>query len=551
MNNIRIEAKRVREMLKFPNFWFTLLFLAGSGVFLLGMPKHGDDYWFMELLRPWFSAQGITDPEGGGDIFAAGIPVDALLQTWRFHIATDNARLANMILTVILLFPNWVGSLIVLLSAAYAMIRGFRLVGLDWLRSPFSPLALALFWFTLPWYEYMGTLTYSFNYVVPTGLVVLLLGRLMTGGHGSAPGLTVTFLLSVVAGAWHEAFALPLICGVIFTLLLPGRRKTPLLVALAGLIPAFCLSFFTPGTKLKAGYSIIGLFPGFEAYRTADLFMTEWVFFVALALIIIYLCINKMRGQLLRARNLWVIFAMCCASLYILSLQCIIAGRVGWLCGFFSIPLLMALLKTACPERLRRMRAWRISARAAGALIMIPVLWSLFLVGREALGLRREMKRLVADVARSHEPKVRFADFRSVTVYNPLMMRAPGRDFATAGMWALGKYFYPGSDPYYPVIVPEALRNVTSETGEPVAGPGGARLYEGYYYMPFDGYGMIVATVATDFGKGYVDLPVETVAFRSEADGRTYLWIEAAPSHYVAYFKPILRIGEVTVRRRL
>lgn len=72
---------RLRLLACWNGLWL-LLFFVGIGFFFIVMPKSVDDFWYMFHLQPWFAGQSIDLPENGGDIISAGIPWDAITQTW-------------------------------------------------------------------------------------------------------------------------------------------------------------------------------------------------------------------------------------------------------------------------------------------------------------------------------------------------------------------------------------------------------------------------------------------------------------------------------------
>lgn len=73
MNISVLDWLRIRGYVNWNMLWI-LLYMVGFGVFIIGMPKYIDDYWYMAPLKPWFDSQGIINPDKGGNIIEAGIP---------------------------------------------------------------------------------------------------------------------------------------------------------------------------------------------------------------------------------------------------------------------------------------------------------------------------------------------------------------------------------------------------------------------------------------------------------------------------------------------
>ena len=174
MKNIRDLLSRYISGLTWNCLWI-FLFMVGFGVFFIGMPKFMDDYWYMMHLRPWFESQGIVYPENGGNIFKAGIPWEAILDTWYEHYEEDNIRLGNLVAPILLLFPKWIGSGICLACLVYSIIVGLGLTGIDWRNSRLVPVALFLCTFFMPWRDHLGALDYQLNYIVPTAISIGLI----------------------------------------------------------------------------------------------------------------------------------------------------------------------------------------------------------------------------------------------------------------------------------------------------------------------------------------------------------------------------------------
>ncbi len=177
------------------NLWgwvLTGLYMAGFMCFFTFMPKCSDDYWYMMFLRPWYAAQGIIDPENGGNIFKAGIPFDAIWETWKNHYDIDNVRLGNLLAPVLLMFPKWLGSGLMGIVWLYVTISAFRVAGIEMRNTLIVGVALVLFYFLLPWRVRMGALDYQLNYIPSSALVLwlfLLLRRLRGGSARLGQGI--------------------------------------------------------------------------------------------------------------------------------------------------------------------------------------------------------------------------------------------------------------------------------------------------------------------------------------------------------------------------
>lgn len=204
-----------------------MLCAVGFGCFFICMPKHGDDFWYMEPFRDWFLKQGILYPEDGGNIFTAGFPWRDIKYCWKYHWIYDNMRFCNMAVAVMLLFPKWVGGAVVAISWTLAMKGSQLLMQSERHIKTALPIFLAIImWVVLfPWYDMMGSEVYEFNYVVSSGLGISLCVwlRSYSASRGNLIAITI---FSFILGGWQECFSFPILCGILASLpLLSGEQR--------------------------------------------------------------------------------------------------------------------------------------------------------------------------------------------------------------------------------------------------------------------------------------------------------------------------------------
>lgn len=522
------------------NFWLLAIYFALFGFFLIGMPKYIDDYWFMEFLRPWFDAQGIADPDGGGNIFKAGIPWREIAATWWHHYEYDNIRLANIMVVIFLMFPKWLGSGVALVAWMYAVVRGFGLAGLDWSRSPLLPVALALYYVLMPWSDSFGSMDYQFNYLVPAAGAVWLLMRVSRRRTGLV-WWTGTVVLGILVGWWHEGVGVPLACGLVALLIFrPYRTPGVLITALAIFATVFTvLSGPGMGERVEGEASLVWPLP---AWLISEFVRIEWVFVVDLLLMGVLLLKGGLKS-LLTPRTV-VPAAICLASvaiMYVISVK----PRVGWMCAEFSIVLFTVLLPMALPC----MRGYNMANRIVGLVLIGCVCAMMTVTDVEVVRLRKVGKEVVAKVSGDRSLRYVFAPLKYMSEQSPLQLMMPTRMWGSTGQMYLCRYFTGDRGTARMYIVPEELESVTAESGESVPGSGGWRRYKGKYFRPVSGleYTTFSRKVQLDFGKGYVDAFCMASVFRSSADGRDYIFIEPELSWYLTHFKTVKAIGELKI----
>lgn len=523
------------------NYIWVGIYFLGFGIYLIGMPKYIDDYWYLEQFRGWFSGQGIEDPEWGGNFFKAGFPWREMVDTWEWHYENDTFRLGNILVVPFLLLPKWVGSSVAFGFWIYAVVGGMRLVGIDVRRSPLVPVALAVYYVLMPWRYYMGSLDYQFNYLIPSGLLVWLLMRLKGDKYSSVPGLTGTAVLSFVLGWWHEGFGVPALCGVFIMLMMSRFRNKAMIWSLIGLIVGLILDMSSPGIRERAGDS--AGYSGVTVNTIFELVRSEWMFFLGIILLTSGFCSRRIRVRLLGKAWVWSIGAVCLASC---GLWIMIQGgdRVGWACGLLSVPFCLGIMKLYWPKFTGSYGA--LSAILT-AVIMGIVVAGLVMIDVETMRLRRQHSRIMATVASNPVPQAIFEDYRCMGEQSPLMLGMPSWSFSGSGLRYLSHYFLNSGEGHRIYCVPRELEGVRSDSGTPVPGSGGFREVEGKYFAPYEGplEGQKTMKIELDFGKGYTNAFCIAGVFTSKGDGKRYVFIDPNLGWYVTYFKRVKKVGRL------
>lgn len=523
------------------NYLWLAVYFVGFGVYLIGMPKYIDDYWYLEYFGDWFSSQGISDPEWGGNFFKAGVPWREMMDTWEWHYENDTFRLGNILVVPFLLLPKWVGSSVAFGFWIFAVIGGLRLVGIDVKRSPLVPLALASYYVLMPWRYYMGSLDYQFNYMIPSGLLVWLLARLMSRKEATARRIFPTALLAFVLGWWHEGFGVPACCGVFVVYATDRFRNREALTALIGLAAGVALTLFSPGIRDRAQYANVVF--DFTIFTVIDLLRSEWAFICGVFLLSAGLFIREYRRRLLGTPWIWILGAVCSASC---GLWIYVQGgdRVGWACALLGVPWCFGIFKLYWPKVTGK---YNVGSALFAAVIMGVVMTGLVMIDAETLRLRRQHSRVMAIVASNPVPQAIFEDYSYMSEKSPLMLGMPSWSFSGSGMRYLSNYFIKNKEGHRIYCVPRELEGVSATSGTPVPGPGGFRESGGKLYAPYDGpqEGQKMMLIELDFGKGYTKAFCVSGVFTSKADGKRYMFVDPDLGWYVTYFKRIRGVGRL------
>lgn len=346
-----------------------LLWLVGFGIFFGGMPKYNDDYWYMAGLKPWFEAQGITNPDDGGNIFTNGIPFDAIRDIWQYHYQQDNIRLPNVIVPFFLLLPKWVGGTLVTFLLGWITVLAIRIAGYDWRKSPVTPLVIFVTTFFFPWRDNFGVQVFQFNYIISTWICLCLFHWLRKVRSGPI-AWTVALLFGFVAGWSHEGIALPTACGL-FALFICYRkwRRWEVALAIVGIATALCFLAHTPHTTGHIQFTINSLLKDFGVYLLYILPIGVPIYFIMLVSILA-IVIYGQGHRLFRNYKIVFCLASATASILITALTQSFSRVTIWATLVSMIALLIMLRMTTK----RRFQTYSTST-ASGAFIIMTIVY--------------------------------------------------------------------------------------------------------------------------------------------------------------------------------
>lgn len=533
--------------------WF-VLFGVGMGLYLVGMPKSTDDYWYMNHLQDWFTGQGVFYPENGGNILTYGIPLDKIIEIWKDHWKDDNIRLGNLMAPFLLLGPKWIWSslLVIMWMAAIYLLGSFAEV--DMRRSPLVVVLLAMLTFYMPWSEQFGGLVFQINYLATTLLAAILLIEFFKGNVTSdMPALAMLFLLGFVTSWWHEGFGVPISAGAgaVFLLYKKYRNKRTAAIIL-GLLSGILIMVFTPGmqSRARAYLQHIGL-------RWLDIWGFIYVWSPGI-LALFAGVLAMIRVGFKRVMNDPKVAFLLVSGIVSLTIMLITINRLRGAWWYY----IMATICTVYFLRVGFGRYW-CRYRLHNALIVAPLLALCFVywgsVGYAVIKMREDIERGFYEGI-EHPEKSRFCKYASVSDlpvmsgYLPLVWRDYEELYDIPLLWARKElpnteYYNYGPKDFSRGGIPEELRFVTSESGCELAGKSGIRSLKGSLFMkpteadirPMEENRDLYIAYRTrvGFGKGYGVAEVHGVLFRSEGDGKLYIYLRPRFDWYVSHFKTL------------
>lgn len=552
--NMKTSVKDIiSRYLSWNMLWF-VLFGAGMGLYLVGMPKTTDDYWYMNHLQGWYAEQGVFYPENGGNVFKYGFPLDAIVEIWKDHWKDDNIRLGNLMAPFLLLGPKWLWSSLTVIMWMMAIYLLGKFAGVDMRRSPLVVVLLAMLSFYMPWSEQFGGLVFQINYLATTLLSAILLIEFFKGKAASdMPALAMLFLLGFVTGWWHEGFGVPICMGAVAVLLLYRKYRNKRSAAvILGLLTGILIMVFTPGmqNRTRAYLQHIGL-------RWLDISGFIYVWSPGC----IALFSGALAGIKVGFKRVWndpkAAFLLV-SGLVSLGIMLITINRLRGAWWYY----ITAVVCTVYFIRTGFGRFWsRYSLR--NGVIVVPLLvlclvyWGS--VGYAVMNMREDIEQGFYE-GLEHPEKSRFCRYASVSDlplmsgYLPLVWKDYEELYDIPLLWVRKElpntdYYTYGAKDFSRGGIPEGLRYVTSESGCEIEGNRGIRIFKGSLFMkPAQADIKLmeenrdlfsVYRTRVGFGKGYGIAEVHGILFRSEGDGKLYMYLRPRFDWYVSHFKKL------------
>lgn len=235
-------------------YWGVAILIAALYAVLSALvPYSLDDWTFMGNWR--------DDARGGMD-FSFG----AWWRYYDFIRGYDNGRLANAVSPLSTMFSPW-KEIFPIITGLLMALNAILLRSLTSPRvSPARPSALlflAMIWalmiIGLPWRDTLFVRDYSLNYIWAASLNLLFLFLLLRGEKGgwNSRLFLCAVIVALLAGGWHESFAVATLCGVALLAVMRRFRFSPQFYIAFGLLLLSTLAFMlSPGMIARIGASM-------------------------------------------------------------------------------------------------------------------------------------------------------------------------------------------------------------------------------------------------------------------------------------------------------
>lgn len=517
------------------NYIFLAVFIILIGGYLIIMPKHADDYWFlMEGLDKWFLQQGLTDANAGGDIIKYGIPWEEIKATWSYHYNFDNARLGNILVPFFLLLPKWIGSGLCVAAWLFAMTGSFRLAKVNIRQSPLVPLAVFLWCFFMPWRNGMGCVVFQFNYLIPSALSVMLLYYLLVLYEERKDAFLI-FIMAFLVGLWHEGFGLSIIVGLIAVLMrCRNLRNCDFILALIGLLVGVSILSVVPAMGVRCEKILNFAFN--EVLQTiaytVGLSSLYWIFL----LLVIWVRVKKKIKKIFF--DPIIIFSLASGIVTVcIMLVTYTESRVTWWAQFISVVGIMRVLD----GYYLFWKRYTLKTAILGSVTSMFVIMHLGVVDYYAMRMNNALRRALYSYQSNKNQSV----FEDVLTYEemPLIsLKTPDLLFYTTGINWISAFVHKSSVDKMFMIIPDDLRFIDSSSGRVILGDLRMREYKHHLFMPTDSSetnDICWREMEVDYGSGYKRKKVWMAPFRSLGDNRDYMAVYVFTNWFDQRFRTI------------
>lgn len=535
--------------LQYNSLWL-LLFVIGMGFFLIGMPKYGDDYWYLAGLSRWLAAHGVTLIDQGVSLkdILLDFPMAEIEDTMSYHFYYDNSRIANMAGLAALFFPKWVGSGITLIAWIAAIWGSFRLANINWRRSALVPVAIFIWLFMLGWGDQMGSIIFQYNYIVGAGIGILFSCMVFFSRRGNLQ-LLLLFLLAILTGGWHEGFSLPIFCGLLAILIIKrGWRERKPVVGITGLAIGACVLLIctkyqliiTGNFQVENPHSLHNLVTVFSLHPALWLMLCVWG-----------ACSLREHRIVIPTGDLEIFMLVSLIVSILISFITTLEQRVGWWADMMSVTLILSMLQRYFPSIFSHYNKRSIAISA----VLLPLsFWRLGMADITAVQYRRELHRIVREMDTSPKENV-YIDYIDITDKPFIRGELPDKQMMQAPIahWTNTYFIEQRSDTtFLKRIIPQQFRNLKRGMGTPLPSNKDVRIIGGAMYVPYDStlearidsYSTSSYNVIYEYAGGIRQSGIiQGHLFRSEGDGEEYLWLTIQiKSWALRHFLPPKRI---------
>lgn len=465
---------------------------SGRGSFSIGYAGLALLIAAIYTVLVWITPTAIDDWTFWGswrdDIPGEGFSLSKWWGFFQFIRAYDNGRLSNVMDPIFVIYSPWkeIFPFLTGILMAWAVVLSQRLAT----RGP-SCLWLAATWtlmiVCLPWRDTLFVTDYALNYIWSAAITLSLFFFMRFGERLRKPWLFIlTLLLALIAGGWHESFAMASLCGLALLMLARRFRLSRRFYAVFAVYLASTLLFMlSPGMIGRIG-NTAGLRPHHLPFHFH---------------LIIFLLGVTILGSLFSKRGRAVLREAAVSDVAVVSFGIFVAGNliasltVNTMRAYFWPNLAGVVLTLWIVKRWFAQPAKSWMPNAVATLLACACTAEMVLVIVWQWRYSKDYENIITLLNKSENGSV-YYDFPYPDIAPAYTLRVP-----TSHMW-INWYNYHALLSWYmtPVIgvAPTALRDATLDQGEPVRGRRFSR-------------GKVTGTVEGTLYKGHIITPYEQI----------------------------------------
>lgn len=487
-------------------FSVVLITTIGFAFMFIVFPLFSDDFMYMKPMLGYFNHGESPWPGVWENIVS--------------HYYSDNIRLSNIVFTLFLLLPKWVGCTL----SGIGIFLTLRMMLLTACRNnrPVSVWAAiwmcTLFTFALPWFDMIVIMCFQFNYVWPGVLALLCL--LVFMGYTRC-NIWLALLLGFVTGWWHEGFSIPEIIGFGTVMLIWSKKyfKRTNMILLAGLVIGLSFIIFAPSfiervDNTNPGSMMSNMFSALKYFMPG-------VIFTGIA--VLMLLSRQLRTMVLTP--LCTFIFVCLIVNYAIYIRTNFAAHIGWWANVCSVMGIVYLVYQYINIRPLK----KITSTVMKLISVIAVfILTLHLICADAMTvkIKKETDDILTQYAADNDKDrfIIFTDFTDQLTAPMLALQKPYYHlFTFSWQYKYAKLRY--EKKHGMSVIPKQLEFIDGSQGNLL--PGGVRrLSKNIYYTTCDKeYENRTAIGKVKIRGSYKKASFFCSTFTSKADGKNYIYI--------------------------
>lgn len=492
-------------------FGMVLVTTIGFAFMFVFFPLYSDDFMYMEPMLDY-----IDHGES---------PWQGLWENWSSHYYLDNFRLSNIVFTLFLLLPKWIGCTLSGIGIFLTLRIMLRIAcGNENTISIWTAIWMCmLFTFGLPWFDQIVIMCFQFNYVWP-GFLALLCLSIFIGNTRCNPWLV--FILGFITGWWHEGFSVPEIAGFVILMLIWHKcfvTRTNIILFI-GIIAGLSVLVLAPSFIYRINQSQASDLTNnfFPTLLYSLRYYIPGIIFVILGILMLF---SKQTRHLILS-PLCAFIMICLMINYAIHIRTFFAARIGWwanICSILGIVYLTYNYIKINKLSITKIKIFKVVS-VIGAVFMTA---HLVFADVMTVKMKKDMDSILNRYAATPDipGQVIFADFTDQISAPFFSLQKPYYNIFNYS-WNSNQCVRWRYEKKYPLsVVPTQLEYVNGTQGD-LLPSGVRRIAKNIYYVSCDKtYESITASGKILLRGHYTPSLFYCTSFISKADGKRYLYI--------------------------